>query len=392
MRKESRAPYPFGVLPFFACLYMCNATYTTYYSNYLVGVGVDKGEIGSIMALSPIIALIVQPFWGAAGDRMKWKNVLLSILTAASSVVLFIGGYVNSTLFAYAVVCAYAFFQTSITPLLDAIALESLEKGKYSFGPVRMTGTIAYALTAPVIGWIMADNYHLAPFFASLFLGLGLIASFFLPKVRGHQHGAMQKVSVTKLFKNKPLMIMLAFTVVQMVGMSYYNTYFSLYFQDMGADSTLLGLSYFLSAAAEIPFLLIGDRIFRKLGVGRLLLISSAALGLRMLLIGVSDDLHFTLLTQLLHGGCYIVLSFAMAKFVNLTVPDELKASGQMLLSVVGYGLARAAGAWISGMLVGAVGMKIPFLLSAGLFALSLIVFGVIILRSSELKNAGREA
>lgn len=389
--QSGRAAYPVGILPYFVCYYMCSATYSTYYTNYLVSQGINKGDIGSIMALSPIIALLVQPFWGAAGDRMKLKNTVLAILTGGTALVLFAGGFVHSTLYAYAVVCSYAFFSTSISPMMETIALETLEPGRYNFGPVRMTGTIAYAITAPIIGFVMADNYRLAPFFSALFMGLGLIAILFMPKVEGHQHGKREKVSVTRLMRNKPLMLMMCFTIVLMLGMSYYNTYFSLYFQELGADSTMLGLSYFLSAAGEVPFLLVGDKLFKKLGVGRLLLISAAAMALRMLLIGMSTNLVFVLLTQLLHGLCYIVMSFAMAKFVNLVVPDELKASGQMLLNVVGFGLARAAGAWISGKLVGVVGMRMPFYFAAAVCAAGLVVFGVLILRSTELKNAGRE-
>ena len=386
-----RAAYPVGILPYFVCYYMCSATYSTYYTNYLVSQGISTGDIGSIMALSPIVALIVQPFWGVAGDRMRLKNTVLAILTAGTALVLLAGGFVSSTLYAYAVVCSYSFFCTSITPMMETIALEALEKGRYNFGPVRMTGTVAYAITAPLVGFVMANNYRLAPFFSAAFMGMGLIALLFMPRVEGHQHGRSEKVSVVRLLKNRQLMLMMAFTVVLMLGMSYYTTYFSIYFQQLGADSTLLGLSYFLSAAGEIPFLLVGDRLFRRLGVGRLLLVSAAAMTLRMLLIGVSTNLTFVLLTQLLHGLCYIVMSFAMAKFINLVVPDELKASGQMLLTVVGFGLARAAGSWISGLLVQQVGMRAPCVMAAGVCALGLIVFGALILRSPALKNAGRE-
>lgn len=390
--QKHKQRFPFGVMPYFAFLYMTNATYQNYYSNFLVGQGIERSAIGNIMAAATLVSMLAQPLWGAAGDRMRMKNTLLSILTGASAVVLFIGGFANSLLFALAVVCGYAFFQTSITPLLDTIALESLEKGGHSFGPVRMTGTIAYAVAAPVIGFVMADNYRLAPFFAALFLGLGLIASFFLPKVEGHQHGQQKKVSMLQLLKNKPLMIMIAFAVVQMLGMSYYNTYFSIYVQELGGNSSLIGLAFFIAAAGEIPFLLVGDKIFRKMGVGRLLMLSAGVIALRMLLIGVTTNMTIILVAQLLHGWGYIVMTFAMAKYVNLTVPGELKASGQMLFSVMGLGIARMIGAWGSGHMVTAMGLRMPFFVAAGVCVIGLIVFGTIIMRDPQLKFAGREA
>ena len=384
--------FPFGVLPYFICYYMCSATYSTYYANYLVEQGIGKGEIGSIMALSPIIALVVQPIWGMAGDRVKWKNTLLAVLTGGTALVLFIGGFVNSVLYAYAVVCSYSFFCTSITPLMETIALESLQKGHYAYGPVRLVGTLAYAVTAPVIGFVLADHYALAPFFSALFMGLGLIAVLFMPRVAGHGYGKKQKANILELFKHKQLMLLMAFTIVLMLSMSYYNTYFSLYFQDIGADSTTLGLAFFISALGEVPFLLVGDKLLRKIGAGRILLLCAAAISLRMLLIGISTNVTFTLATQLLHGLSMVVMQFTMAKFINVIVPDELKSSGQMLVSVVGFGIARAAGAWISGLMVDAVGMRTPFFVSAVVAAAGLIVFGFMILRSPELRNAGKEA
>lgn len=390
--NSERTPYPYGVLPYFICYYMCSATYSTYYANYLVGQGIEKGQIGSIMALSPIIALLVQPIWGIAGDRVKWKNTLLGILTGGTALVLFAGGFVNSTLYAYAVVCSYAFFSTSITPLMETIALESLQKGRYAYGPVRLIGSVAYAVTAPVIGLILANSYDMAPFFSAMFMGLGLIAVLCMPKVAGHGHGKKNRANILQLFKHKQLMLLMAFTIVLMLSMSYYNTYFSLYFEEMGASSSVLGLAFFISAMGEVPFLLVGDKVLRKIGAGRVLLLCGAAITLRMLCIGVSTSIPFVLITQVLHGLSIVTMNFTMAKFVNVIVPDELKSSGQMLVSVVGFGIARAVGAWLSGLMVDAIGMRMPFFVSSAVAMAGLIVFGFIILRSPELRNAGKEA
>ena len=39
---SGQTAFPFGVLPYFICYYMCSATYSTYYANYLVEQGIDK--------------------------------------------------------------------------------------------------------------------------------------------------------------------------------------------------------------------------------------------------------------------------------------------------------------------------------------------------------------
>ena len=389
--QKKNSSYPWTILPFFALTFMTDAVYLNYYSNFLVGRGIEQSAIGTIMAVSPIAALLAQPIWGAAGDRMKWKNTLLIWLTGISALVLFAAGFVNAVWSAMAVVCAYAFFHDSISPLLTAVALETLEKGRFRFGPVRMSGTVAYAVTAPVIGFVMANNYELAPFFSALFMGLGLISSLFLPKVEGHQHGKREKVSMMRLLKNKPLMLMMLFCIAQNIGCAHFNTYFSLYMEGMGASSGLIGTAYFLSAVAEVPFLLMGDRIFKKIGVGWLLILSTVAAALRLLLTGMSQSAGLAAAVQLLHGWDTIVMMFAMAKYINLTVPDDLKASGQMLFNVIALGVAKAIGSWISGRLVGMTDLRAPFYLSAAFCLIAAVVFGVLILKNRDLRCAGRE-
>ena len=159
----------------------------------------------------------------------------------------------------------------------------------------------------------------------------------------------------------------------------------------MGASSGLIGVAYFLSAVAEIPFLLMGDRIFRKIGVGGLLILSTVAASLRMLFTGMSQSAGLAAVAQLLHGWDTIVMMFAMAKYVNLTVPDDLKASGQMLFNVIALGVARAVGSWISGQLVGLTDLRMPFYFSAAICLISVVIFGAIILKNRDLRNAGRE-
>ena len=126
-------------------------------------------------------------------------------------------------------------------------------------------------------------------------------------------------------------------------------------------------------------------------GVGGLLILSTVAASLRMLFTGMSQSAGLAAVAQLLHGWDTIVMMFAMAKYINLTVPDDLKASGQMLFNVIALGVARAVGSWISGQLVGLTDLRMPFYFSAAICLISVVIFGAIILKNRDLRSAGRE-
>jgi len=56
-------------------------------------------------------------------------------------------------------------------------------------------------------------------------------------------------------------------------------------------------------------------------------------------------------------------------------VPEELKASGQLLLSVFGFGVARVIGYFGGGLLSDRMGRNTVFLICAGVCILCLVIF-----------------
>ena len=102
---------------------------------------------------------------------------------------------------------------------------------------------------------------------------------------------------------------------------------------------------------------------------------SGAFLTARWLILAQTQSAAVAMLSQLLHGGGFIVMSVSMAKHIQNTVPAELKSSGQMLLAMASYGFARAVGNLLGGTLANAFGRQNVFFLSAGICALALAIF-----------------
>ena len=159
--------------------------------------------------------------------------------------------------------------------------------------------------------------------------------------------------------------------------MGYFYTFFSPHFMTLsGANSALLGVGYFIAAVSEVPFLLNADRWFDRFGAGTLLCASAASLALRWVLVGLAGNVWCALATQMLHGGGFIVMTVCMAKYISRTVPEELQASGQMLLSIVTFGIARVAGNLGGGLLAGWLGRGRVFFICSAICLLTLLVGG----------------
>ena len=347
----------------------------------------DTIKVGLLMGVLPLVSVFTQPMWGIIADRTRSKNNVLRLLFAGSLVLVGAYGLVNhSFLMLIAAVCLFAAFFTSIDPLADTISLENLSKGNHAFGPSRMGMSVAFGFASFFAGLIANQNVSSILPVCMVAFAIGFGGTWCLPEVQGHQSRG-NRVPMTRLLRNRELMLLLVFVTILQLTLGYYYTYFPVLVTQVipGGNSSLLGISYLISANSEVPFLLLGDRLFRKLGAGKLLAIAAAALGLRWLLLGAVRNIYWILALQLLHGWGFIVLTFAMAKYVSAVVPDELKASGQMLLGVVGYGVARVIGNWGGGLLTNALGgnahIQTVFYMLAALCLATLATFGVYFFR-----------
>ena len=207
----------------------------------------------------------------------------------------------------------------------------------------------------------------------SLLLVAAAGAAQLLPDSPGRQRA---RVPFARLLQNKELLVLILFLLPVQSTMGYFYTFYAPHFKALpGGTDALLGLSYLISAASEVPYLLLCDRIYRRFGAKKPMCVAAGVMALRWLLLGSAQSAVAALLTQLLHGGGFIVLSVSMAKYIADRVAPELRTSGQMLLNMVSFGAARVIGNLGGGLLAEHIGRDAAFLLGAGVCAAALVAF-----------------
>ena len=369
-------PIRFGL--FLMAYYMANSAFQGYTSLYYTSIGFTSTQVGAIFAAVALVSVFSQPFWGVRGDRAKSRNRLIRglVLAAALSILSFLltKAFIPSMLLA----CLFSCFYTSIQPMGDSVILAALEKKKQPFGPLRLCGGMAFAITSLIFGSLLnvPGRENWAIFFTAGLCLTMIPASYALPDTPGYQSASGKRMSFGALLKNRDLMRLMLFMLPMQMTMGYFYTFFSPLFMSFeGANGSLLGLCYFISAVGEIPYLLLSDKLYEKLGAGRLMCISACVLTLRWIILAMTDNVTVTIFSQLLHGWGFIVMTVSMAKHISRTVPAELQASGQMLLAIVSYGIARVAGNLGGGVLADAFGRQNVFYLLACVCVVTLIIF-----------------
>lgn len=364
---------------FYFFIYMGNAVYGTFIPLYFRDAGFDSSQIGILLGIGPLVAILAQPVWGTLSDRARTKNSILLLLIAGSGGAMLL--YPLSDGFGYllGMISVFTFFQASIFAVSDAITLEELDRRKWAtgFSRIRLAGTIGFAVMSIVFGLIAEKRVDLlfAVYAAVMAVSFAFVLRF--PAVAGHQQKG-RRLRIWTLFRNRKLVFYLAVNFVLHITLGYYYTFFPLYFQELGGSSAWLGWSMVISSLSEIPFLLLAGTIFRRVRVHYILLGAGAAAALRWYLFSAIHDPYWTIPVQVLHGLIFIVLSVTMATVINREVPDELKASGQTLNALLCLGVARLIGSYVGGEASEVWGMRDVFLYNAVLAVGCIVVFAAL--------------
>lgn len=386
MKKSSGFPWKFGL--FLATYYLANAVYQGYVAKYFEAVGMTHKQLTVLLAMAPVISVVMQPVWGMLGDRSKSRNAVLAMLIAVAAAVVLT--YRISSAFWWLMISSILFsaFYTSIQPMGDSIILEALQPKNQPFGPLRLMGCLTFAVGNLFIGYAIDGRANLIVYLTTAVLLLNLLTVRALPPTPGHQSTG-EKMNMTGILKLAHMPGLIIMLMLLQLTMGYFYSFYSPYFTSLpGGTTTILGLCYFLSAVSEVPFLLNADKLFDRLGVGKLMSISAAALTLRWILLASFPNVYVAAGSQVLHGWGFIVMTVSMSKFMSATVPNELKASGQMLLAVVGFGVARVFGILGGGLLSEAIGgVQNGFIVMACISGLALILFAPRYLRMKPLNG-----
>lgn len=373
MAKSAKTTYVYVSL-YYALVFMASGAFYNYIGLYYNEIHLDNFTIGMLTSVGSIIALFAQPLFGLAADRAKSKNriLLLCLLLTATSIWLvpLSGTNLWPLLLSTAL---FGVFQSVINPLSDTIALELASESKFNFSRVRTVGSIGFAAMAAFAGWIFENNIHyMFPLF-SVVTFIALLFAYGIPTVEGHQRKS--KVKLKELFRNKPLVIIYIYTFIICTTSGFFYTFHAIYSQQQGVSISLIGIGIMIGSISQFPFMLYFDRLYERFGLFRILLVSGVFHVVRWLLYAVAINKFTVILAWVLHGGTFILFYLCLAEYVNRHVQKELKASGQMVNSIMILGITRIFGGMIGGVYASLFGIGSGFAVCAVICVAAIIGF-----------------
>lgn len=336
-------------------------------------MGLSNREVGLIIAIYTLAALIIRPFAGIALDI--WGRRFLLIFSTVLFTVVFLG-YPFMTLIIPLLILRFLHglnwgVSTSavFTVVVDIVPHKKRGRG---LGYVGLGFNLAMAI-GPVLGlMIMGDDRYNALFygaFALSLLGCGVFALVRYPVFKRPEglkfswKGLLAKRSVPVTMN--VLLVMLTFGGV--------ITFLTLYAEELDL-SDFTGLYYTIMAAGMGLARVFGGQIFDRFGP-RIIV----PVGLLLAIVG------FFLLARMPYCSCFIASSFFIGAGLGIIVPTFQSMANNMVMKerrgvanstfLTGLDLGIGLGSILSGYLADLVSLSFSYLFSVGIIGISLLLF-----------------
>lgn len=351
-------------------VFCCTAAWLPIISTFLVDSGLNAWQKSIVMAITPLMMFLVQPFYGAIVDRVGYKKCLLLATLLASITYL---GYLPNQSFWWLTLVTFlmSLFYNTIQPILDSLSLQLAQNNpNFSYGKLRIAGAAGWAFTGIITGYLIDFTDTTIIFLVSA-ISMFLAFLFALPmKTQGKKEAVADQSFqyVGKLLKIKSLLFLLVCVTLISAGTQAIWFFYFPYMKEIGATAALTGYGLSLQGLCELPLFYFSARIILRFGMKTTLLITIFVTVGRMLLYTAVKNPYAALPIELLHGISWSLFWAVCVEFVNSVVPAERRATGQSLLYAAYYGIGTIAGnSWVNYLAEIEMKMTEVFLLNAGI-------------------------
>jgi MFS transporter, PPP family, 3-phenylpropionic acid transporter len=369
-----------------AFVYIPCSFYAPFLSSYFAKSGMNSMQIGVLMTIGPLVAIMIQPLWAIISDRSGRRNDVLSLLVAGSVVSLFSFYIGHSFLTFFLATFLLAVFSTAIFPLSDAIIINIANKNRYDFSKIRLGGTIGFSITVIIAGVIVKYN-------PSIQFVLGSIGYMFLlllirslpksdnvcttPPLKSAEQIAKKKPGILSIFESGQIYFILIFAFISQIGLTFYVSFLGVYMTQLDYSEGMIGFINCVSAVSEIPVLLLINKVIRKINPTKILLLSSILMGLRILIV-MQGSLACFVFAQALNGLTYMTIYFCCAVFISKNVKPINQSKGQSILTIVQAGIGSIVGNITGGYLANTFGLKMAYQYMAALIIGASALFAIL--------------
>jgi MFS family permease len=418
-----------------------------YFPVYFESLAFSKTQIGILCMMPNFCSFLIAPIFSILGDiwHCHYELMIISLLVSTIAVLAILP--FSSFVAVASIVLVGSIMRAPLTPQIDALVMATLTK-KSRYGEMRLWGAISYGIFSLVAGLLTSKPtttttshgvpdhtsfrlifyLHALFFFSGGFLLLYLVNKLQITQIMssierrdlalvGKQptlpteeelgdEGGEKKETVKEEIKEKLTVVaalyrvfrnnseVYIFSVVVFLsgfGSGVIDSFLFLRLAQLGGSGTVMGISRFITCAAEVPMFQIAGFLQDRLGVWPLMTLTQFAFVIRFTYYSWLTNPWYVLPCEMLHGLTFAIMWSVSCSYANMISPIECHSSMQALLEGLHWGFGSGMGALIGGFAYDRFGAVRLFEASGVLSGCSLLLAGYVSYRDYHNNNRDRE-
>lgn len=335
--------------------------FNPYLTLWLQSLGLPIVVISALAAIQSFTRVFAPYAWGMVSDHTG-ERVRLLRWSAAVALVTSLGLWWPGSAWWIAVVLLLMFVHTSSMMALTEAAMANLVAGDWGrYGRVRLWGSAGFMVTVLLAGaWF--DRFGMGHFTAWTLITLVILlaCTFWLPDHRERPHTQERaRVQVAPVLRQPVVRWYFASLLCHIMAHYAIYTFLSLFLNERGYSKAAIGMLWAVSVVVEIAWFFWQGRLMPRLTMSRWLVVCALATAVRMALTGAGAQWWWViLLAQVLHALTFAAHHTASVALISHHFPGALRARGQALFTVFGYGIGGVLGVMAGGGIVSSLGYE----------------------------------
>ena len=349
----------------------------------LTFAGLNNTQSGLVLCFGLMASAVAQPTLSSLVDRssrLSSRMVAIGLMgiTAVAGILLWFSQGAPLVFALLYVILGIAVI--TINPFLNSMCMELVRRGiNINFGLSRGVGSLTYAVTALLLGSLIETYSPAFTLLLTAALAICVILSILwfhpgkgeLPPEPPAREKPVTLSAVAFLRANPKFLLVMAGCAMLMGAHCFLNSYMNLVVDRVGGSESSMGITLGLSAAAEMPAMLLfmylrrkgvsSSTIFRFCSIFFILkpLAAYAASSVTAIYIGQ--------MLQFFSTGLYLPL---VPYYVTDTVDSANQVKGQALVSTAGTGIGAALASLFGAAICDLLGVEGGILFAAGIAAI----------------------
>ena len=328
-----------------ATYWMVYAVVGSFASVFLLARGYSNMEIGVILAVANVVAVVLQPMVADYADRSK-KVSLIGIIEIMTIVmlVLMVGLFIlkQKTLALSAVFLLLLAWHTSLQPLINSLNFKLEESGlNINFGVARSMGSLAYSILCAFMGTLVEKHSVSIMPISGVVVILMLMVSLALTKnlfdkakanhmektiVTAHEKAKeTEEINLVAFLKRNKVFVLLNIGVLGIFfSNQVLNNYMIQIVTNVGGDSEDMGRILSIMAFLEIPAMVCVGALRKRFSCELMLKVAAVGFTAKIAIHYIATSVGMIYFAQI-----FQLISFGVFLPVMIIFIDEVMSKGE---------------------------------------------------------------